>query len=602
LNTILTKQELPHRRVICDIEADSLTPTVVWCIGCIDIDTEEEFTFYGVDMWAKFLEFRKQVKTFIGHNYIAYDAPALNRIGNARISLKEIEDTLILCRLMDPMLTGGHSLEAWGIRLGLHKGKFEDFSKFSLEMLEYMMLDCRVNLKLYKYLMLKLKDFSRFSVDLEYRTQYTLSEARRTGFFLDLPKAKGIYDTCLSRANDIEARIHTIFPPKHKLYEVYTPGFAKKTGEMLSRSSAKIAKADYSERNADGTYNLYMLEPLNLGSPKQLIDRLSTSGWKPYVMTKGGQAKICEENLNTIPEESKAAKELSDWLTYRSRTKVVGNWLDHYNPVTKCVHGNIIGIGTSTHRMAHRDPQMGNIPAVRSLMGADMRACWTVEDLVNYCMVGCDIEGIQLRVLAHLMRNPDYAKAIAEGRKENGTDVHSVNRDILREVVPECTRDMAKTYIYAMILGAGDAKLGSVLGVGSSEGRETKATLFKRIDGFDRVQRLCADSAGRGYMVAIDGRRITIPSQHLALAFYLQSNESIVMKQSLNLLRPKARHIDWNLLTVVHDETQSKVLRNQAHELGKLQVQSIIDAGEFFKLRCPLNGEYKIGNNWADTH
>ncbi len=589
------------RKVVCDIETDGLKPTRIWVATCIDYDTGELFSFKEEDLATRFAEFSATVGTWVGHNFLSFDTPAINRLTPVKIKVTDIVDTLILSRMDDPGRRT-HSLEWWGSQLGHPKVEHNDWSHYSEAMLTRNVEDVRLNVKVYRELLARLKDFSKFSIDLEHRTQYILDKSRKHGFYLDKDAAMAIYHQCGVEADEIERKIHEFFPPQLKMVEQsYTPRF-NKDGTMSLGSHKKITKHVKSTENNDGTYSLFDEEVFNLGSPKQVVERLNTAGWKPYLLTPSGQPRVCDENLATVPDEAAAAKQLSLYLTLRSRQKVINNWMDHYDPITHSVHGDIISLGASTHRMAHRNPQMGNIPAVRSLHGKAMRACWTVDDPESYSLLGVDIEGIQLRILAHYMKNPDYAKAIAEGVTANGTDVHSVNRDVLREAAPATDRDVAKTFIYALILGAGDAKLGQILGGDSDLGRRAKENMFRRIEGFTRIKRMCYDAANRGYATMVDGRRVRIPNAHYALAIYLQCNEAIVMKNSLVLTDARARHLDWNLLTVVHDETQSKVRNEQAMELGRIQIQSIVDSGEQFKLGIPLSGSMKIGKNWADCH
>lgn len=591
-----------HRVVICDIETDGLDANVIHCICCLDVRTKEEFTFTAKDFDTEWVEFAKTVRKWIGHNFLGFDAPVINRLTPVTIKVDEIEDTLILSRIVSPIMGGGHSLDAWGKRLGIHKLEFNNFSKLTDEMITYCLMDLQVCLALRNHLIPTLRSFSLQSIELEHQTQYVLDTARKRGFYLDVDKARGIYLECKGKADDIESRIQELFPPVLKpVVEGYQPRI-NKDGSMSKQSLNRIERADHYEKYSNGTYDLFKYETFNLGSQKQVIERLNVAGWKPYVKTKGGKPKICEENLNTIPDHAAEARELKDWLTFSSRLRVIQNWLDHYNPDTSRVHGTIIGLGASTHRMAHRNPQMGNIPAVRNVYGREMRECWTVEDLEKYCIVGTDISGIQLCILAHLMENPEYTQAIANGDKDKGTDVHSVNMRFLQEIKADVDRDIAKTFIYAMLLGAGMAKLGSIIGGNSRDGRRAKELLFNKIPGFKKVQRLCKNAARRGYLTTIDGRRITVPSEHFALAIYLQSNEAIIMKKTAVLTRQRAVHLDWHLLTVVHDEMQAECLREHAEELGKVQVQAITDAGEFYNLKCPLTGETKIGANWAETH
>jgi DNA polymerase I-like protein with 3'-5' exonuclease and polymerase domains len=76
------------------------------------------------------------------------------------------------------------------------------------------------------------------------------------------------------------------------------------------------------------------------------------------------------------------------------------------------------------------------------------------------------------------------------------------------------------------------------------------------------------------------------------------------MKQALVIFNKRLRQsqIDYKFVANVHDEWQIEVEENRADEVGKLGVQSIADAGVLLKMRCPLSGEYRVGNNWKETH
>lgn len=600
-----------ERTVICDIETDDLDAKVIHCICCLDINTKEEFVFTQDNDpgFLNFTGFSKGVKKWIGHNFLSFDAPVINRLTPAKIPVSRIEDTLILSRLISPILAGGHSLDAWGKRLGEHKLVFNDFSKLTPEMVTYCLQDLKTCNALRQHLLPQLRNYSKYCIELEHKAQHILNKQKQTGFFLDVVKAREIYSECEARAADIEKRLQTLFPPIDVVdTPSYTPKYTK-DNKLTVASERKINKASKVEQNPDGTLKLYTKQEFNLGSSAQVVSRLDGI-WKPTEFTPGGQPKVCEENLETVPDTAKEAKELGTYLMLKSRMKVISNWFDYYNPVTRRVHGDTISLGASTHRMAHRNPQMGNIPAVRhdtqgnliANYGADMRSCWSVEDPEKWCMVGTDIAGIQLCLLAHLMNDKAYIDAITSGDKKKGTDIHSVNMNILREVFPTCTRDNAKTFIYALLFGAGGKRLGQIFGADAKKGQLAKDTLFNRIPGFKRVEDMCRQAERRGYITAIDGRRISTPTSHFALPALLQGNEAIVMKQVLITTKEDAKHLTWNQLAVVHDEIQAEVLREQAKELGEITVNAIRKAGEFFKLNCPLDGESKIGNNWMETH
>ena len=588
-------------RALCDIETDGLDDaTRIWCVSIIDIDTDQEF-FYGPDELHLFEEKAKEITYWIGHNFLSFDWEKIERFTSVRVPFENILDTLILSRLLYTGEVAKHSLEAWGTRLGYAKVEHEDWSQYSEEMKQRCVIDTRLNLKLYRLFLERLPHFSAKCVDLEHQTQHILNQQRKNGFHLDVDKAYGILHEVSAKAAAIQREIHEHFPPRRVLKEVYSPRI-NKDGSVSKQSTNKLEGRDTTVL-PDGTVEIYETEVFNLGSNKQIMQRMAEAGWKPIIKTKAGTPKLCEENLATLPPAAPAAiHKLIEWWMLTNRVSVIEGWLNAYNPITKCIHGTTIGLGAITHRMAHYDPQMANIPAIRNDYGVALRSCLGIGPDLNYNQLGTDISGIQLCILAHYLDDAAYTEAIANGKSSKGTDVHSVNMRILQEIAPHCTRDNAKTFIYAMLLGAGGFKLGSILGMDAKAGHSMKERLFKRIPAFKRVQKMCEMAAARGYMVGIDGRRVPVKSEHYALSVYLQCGEAIIMKQALVYMHERAKHLDWKQMAVVHDEIQSRVHKDHANELAAIQIQSIVDAGKLFRLRCPLAGEYKLGRNWAECH
>jgi DNA polymerase I-like protein with 3'-5' exonuclease and polymerase domains len=179
-------------------------------------------------------------------------------------------------------------------------------------------------------------------------------------------------------------------------------------------------------------------------------------------------------------------------------------------------------------------------------------------------------------------------------------DIHTSNQKLAQLE----SRDKAKTFIYALMYGAGDEKLGSVVGGSKTDGRRARQHFFDNKPSFkslrDRVQR----ASSKTYLKGIDGRKLYVRNQHSSLNTLLQGAGSIVMKKALIDLDLKLRlnTIDYKFVANIHDEWQIEVKENQADFAGSLAVDSIIKAGEEFNLRCPLDGEYKIGGNWSETH
>jgi DNA polymerase-1 len=567
----------PSGKIIWDIETDALDATVIHLLVAKFVGKEGYYIFREAENFRAFYEDNDDAE-WIGHNSIAFDSVVLSRLWGITIPLGKQSDTLVMSRLWEPTLDG-HSLEAWGNRFGEAKIPFKEFSVYSEEMKVYCKRDVKITERVYKHLNRMLTCFSMESIRLEHATQYIISEQIRNGFLLDKEVASDIYTGALTEANRIEEAVIKFFPP------IVTERYSEKTGKRL--------KDD--------------VESFNLASPNQIVKRLDELGWKPTVSTKTGKSwKICQENLNTIPDSMpdgtpmpECIKDLKKWKILETRWKTAKDWLDRMDGDGR-VHGQVIIPGTVTHRASHQNPNMANIPSItteRGLSGLfayECREAWTVPR--GFKLVGTDAAGIQLRVLAHYMNDSDYTKTLLEG------DIHTFNKNALGEYCKD--RPTAKTFIYAWLLGAGQAKVAQILNCSVRQAGEAMDNFLRSIPALKELKRKAAMAAQRGYLVSLDGRRIKIESEHKALSVYLQGGETVIMRMANYLwyTQAKKNKIKFKQTVWVHDEWQTETEESKAEELGKLQVQSIIDTGEHFDLNCPLDGEYKIGNNWAETH
>ena len=190
--------------------------------------------------------------------------------------------------------------------------------------------------------------------------------------------------------------------------------------------------------------------PFNLGSRKQIGEYLQEFGWKPRKFTPTGQPIVDEGTLKTI-KDIPQAQLIADYLLYQKRIAQIDSWFDKVQDDSR-VHGFVISNGTITGRMTHREPNMAQVPSINSPFGKECRSCWIVPD--GYKLVGIDASGLELRMLAHYMNDEDYINEIING------DIHTTNQKLAGLE----SRTQAKTFIYALIYGAGDAKLGTVVG------------------------------------------------------------------------------------------------------------------------------------------
>ena len=321
----------------------------------------------------------------------------------------------------------------------------------------------------------------------------------------------------------------------------------------------------------------------------QIGEYLQDFGWEPLEHTPTGQPKIDEKILSQIkgiPE----AEVISEFLMIQKRISQISSWFKELDEDTFRVHGFVNHNGTITGRMTHRNPNMAQIPSSSSSYGKECRACWTIPK--GYKLVGIDASGLELRMLAHYMNDEEYTNEILNG------DIHTTNQKLAGLE----SRNQAKTFIYALLYGAGDAKLGTVAGGGKSVGRNLRKSFISNLPSFKALKDRVAGASAKGYLKALDGRKLYIRSEHSALNTLLQGAGAIVMKQALIILNDKIKDLDAHFVANVHDEWQIEVREDQADEVGRLGVEAIIEAGKVLELKCPLDGEYKTGDNWSETH
>jgi DNA polymerase I-like protein with 3'-5' exonuclease and polymerase domains len=249
--------------------------------------------------------------------------------------------------------------------------------------------------------------------------------------------------------------------------------------------------------------------------------------------------------------------------------------------------------------MTHSGPNLAQVPSVKAPYGEECRALFMVPK--GRKLVGADASGLELRCLAHYMGRWDhgeYAKVILEG------DIHSVNQTAAG--LP--TRDNAKTFIYAFLYGAGDAKIGSIIGKGKKAGAALKAKFLRGLPARGNLLEAVKKAAARGYVIGLDGRHIYVRSEHAALNTLLQGAGAIVMKKALVLLDDELHYrgyvpgVDYEFVLNIHDEFQIECREEIADDVAEAAVAAIRAAGRHFNFRCPLDGEAKVGRNWAETH
>ena len=569
-------------QLVFDIETNGLNPSIIWCICGIKDDKMFTLEMPDKQTWECLME---GVTEVIGHNIIRYDIPVVERLLDVSINCK-ITDTLVMSRLYNPNLEGGHSLAAWGERLKFPKGDYHDWSALTPEMVEYCQQDVRVTECLYKTLKQKLATFGDDSIDLEHSVQSAIVRQISNGWLLDERKATDLVAQLQEKQNDLEEAVHEKFRPLPTFVKEIVPKY-KKDG-TLSTVGLKFLGDQWTQ--VDGTFSRIDWPEFNLGSRQQIGRYLRLFGWKPEKFTETGQAIVDEKTLETVTDIPEAQL-IAEYLMVQKRIAQVQSWLDAVEDDGR-VHGQVNAIGAVTGRMTHSSPNMAQVPAVGAPYGYECRACWVVPD--RHKLVGVDASGLELRMLASFMNDKEYTNEILNG------DIHTTNQNN----AGLSTRAQAKTFIYAFLYGAGDSKIGSIVGGSQRTGAQLRQRFLDNTPALAELRERVSIAAQRGYLRGLDGRCLHIRSEHSALNTLLQSAGAVVMKKALQIFTDYAPkwNLTYKLLGSIHDEYQIEAPEDQADKVGWLMVECIKAAGVALDLKCPLDGEYKVGNNWAETH
>lgn len=598
-------------RYYFDCETDGLLDelTKVHSLVLIDADTGEMHSLHG-----KYIEDGihqlADADEIIGHNIIKFDIPALQKVYPSFRPQGRVTDTLVLSRLLHPArfdedtelrkrrrllempgkLMGSHGLKAWGYRLGFFKGEFgetSDWKFWSPEMQTYCEQDVRVTEKLYLYFMKQ--EPSAAAVELEHRFATILAMQERHGFAFDEQGAVALYQTLVKRRLELSKELADAFPPK-RVETVFIPKVNNKTrGYVKGEPMTKVTMVEF-----------------NPSSRQMIADRLTSMGWKPEEFTPSGQAKVDETILSKLdyPE----AKLLAEHFLVEKRIGQIAEGDQAWLKLCKKgrIHGSVNTNGAVTGRCTHSNPNVAQVPRVGSQYGAECRALFTVRPA--YSLVGADLAGLELRCLAHFMARFDggaYATILLDG------DVHSVNQ----QAAGLPTRNDAKTFIYAFLYGAGDVKIGSIVAPNASEaeqakvGARLKKSFLAKTPALKKLREaVAAKVQSEGKLIGLDGRILHVRSPHAALNTLLQSAGALIAKQATifayeNLTTSGYKWgKDFAQVAHVHDEMQFEVRKGLEQIVGEAVVNAMRQAGDHFKFRCPIDGEFKIGSNWKDTH
>lgn len=612
-------------QLVVDIEGDGLLPelTRIHCIG-VAVVGEAYVTTYTDDdpslpSIREGLDRLKAAERLIGHNFIGYDMPAINKLYPDTVVFNQVWDTMTMAALVEPSRVS-LSLASFGKQFGFPKGDFKDFSQYSEEMKVYLERDVQLTARVYGFIQNQLKTLYRGgndyrpAIQLEHQVQQALALQSNHGFRFDVQNAEKLSVKLTEDISSLE----------QMLGKVFSHEFKPVTGswDFKTRTWRNVDKWEPSVNNRKLGY--VKGAPLcrcshdlfNPGSRQQVARRLNVQyGWIPTDFTDDGRPKLDEGTLSNLDyPEARLLRE------YFRKTKQQGMLSEGRNAWLKLhkqgrMHGYVRSCGSRTHRMSHSRPNMAQVDKSKA-----MRSLWIPDQ--DQVLVGCDADALELRMLASYLHRYDkgaYAEAVLRGKKEEGTDPHTINM----KAAGLKSRDNAKTLYYALIYGAGDTKIGSIVADDLEQagqpvpakssfpalGKAARSRIESGVLGLgaliEQVQKQAAD---RGYVTLPDGRRAS-SAQRTALNTLLQGSGSILMKQALALflfeLVPSEGLVhgkDFALLANVHDEQQLSARSDIADLIGGLFSMSISMAGKRLNLPVPFAGDYQVGSSWADTH
>lgn len=624
---------MQHDRLFFDTETDGLLPelTKLHSLVLRDVDTGEVFSYHGEQI-VEGLERLASARMIIGHNAINFDIPAITKVYPWFRFGGWVVDTLILSKLIFPdikkqidfdlqkkgrlpgQLMGRHSLEAWGHRLGMHKGEYtkwckeqglDPWAQWRPEMQAYCEQDVAVLAELFSRFLRRMAKtcWKGEAISLEHAVKVIITRQERRGVCFDEPAAMKLHVELTQHKLRLEDQLREAFPPQ----TIRTPFVPKANNKARGYVKGELT---YKER----------VEVFNPSSRQMIADRLKAKyGWEPTEFTDGGQPKIDEDTLQAMDWPEAAILNEYFMVEKRLSALAVGKeaWLKRCE--NGAIHGQVDTLGTATGRMSHLRPNLAQVVKVGKPYGLECRSLFRARP--GYVLIGCDADALELRCLAHFLARHDggaYIETILCGDKASGTDMHSVNcramgldpAKLYRVGAIEISgREIAKTFFYALIYGAGDVKLGSILGKGAQAGRKARNNILRGIKGMGEIVALLKKKIkATGSIYGIDGRVLPIRSSHAALNTLLQSAGAVLMKKALVMLDERLQSLglvpgeDYEFVLNVHDEWQIETKEQHAPVVQREAPDAIRRAGDHFEWRCLLAGNADVGQTWADTH
>jgi len=547
----------------------------------------------------------------LAHNGIGYDYPVLEKLDGwkPRKEAKWDSETLAEHRFTDQKdrdfglfrkgklpgnLIGSHSLKAWGYRLGYHKIEYEGgWEEWNEEMQTYCEGDVGVLCHLWRYIYSV--GFVESAARMEMRLAEYLHHQQINGFPFDVKKAQQL-------SIELEQELE---PVAKALRDSFGRLTVQRNGKNLIPKRTMNRKDGLITKGAE--YCKIKVVDFNPGSDQHVIAALNRKyGWEPTVFTEKGNPKFDEPIIKTL--EFPEREPLLEWAKIKKIKSMLEGGKTSWMKMVGAdghIHGRVKQSGTITHRATHSSPNMSQVPSASKDPKYGSRCRSLFGPPSGWGQVGIDISGLENVMLAHYAARFDggeFARYVEEG------DTHTAG---MKAGGFTDKRDIFKTWWYAFIYGAGDPKLGKILGGDEKTGRRSRAKFQAGMKGIGKLINDLQRIAKKGWFRLLDRRMVSCRSAHSALNTLLQGSGSVFVKywivalyeELLEKFGPPGWDGRWSPLSWSHDETQIASRDAEVTDfLVHRGVELIALTGEQFNLRCPITGEAKVGQSWAETH
>lgn len=437
------------------------------------------------------------------------------------------------------------------------------------------------------------------AIELENRVAEIIRQQEYFGWQFNRNLAEQHLEAVGQRTRVLDLQLRPGLPNRRDVFNpTEVPRPFRKDGQLLERVKNYMGE---SSNLIAGPFSKVGWSELNLDSDDQIKEYLLTIGWRPtewnYNKDTGEQSspKLTEDSYGSVKDGIGAA--ITERLVLKHRYGQLAGLIKAVRTDGR-IPSRINTLGTNTGRVRHSI--VVNIPRISSFYGKEMRECFTVPE--GKILLGCDAVSLESRMLAHYLNDRATTKLIL-----------SCNFiTIVWEAVKEFAsiRDVAKTIFYGWLYGASSEKLGRIADLhpkgwsNKQLGEAIKALIIARVPALGRLIEGVQRASKRGYLFGLDGRKLYIRSVHSALNTLLQSGGAITMKKAMVIADDYRQEcgLPFSQVTFQHDETQDEVQMDHEDAMASIRLLSIKEAGEYFKLNCPLEGDVKVGHNWSQNH